>query len=263
MLHTGIGIGDLIQAAKAGYLQAAVEHIFPAGARVNTSRLSVVSGLTRKEISSLLKSPRLQSAPLSPANKEQRASRVLRGWVGDPRFCSRDGTPAPLQLRGSRRSFSLLVKLYAGDVTPNAVLKELQRMKAVHMLGSGELRVRSPRSRLRSKRSVVELVGLLANFADLVTQNIVDGEPPFFGFREFTAPSADQAARFHRIFSSRASALLEGAEQWRTTRQNIGQTSEKPGPRRVGIGIYLVQGSSNAEKLVKRGLTKSGGRIVA
>jgi hypothetical protein len=249
MLKGGFGIGDLIRAAKRAYVHAAIAYVAPVSLRVNASRLSVITGLTRKEVTAIVNE--IQGAPTARSGevKEQRALRVLRGWRLDPRFCNNKGEPARLPLRGDRRSFSALVKEYGGDVTPNAVLKELERINAVTFSKSRGLRLRSTRVRGKSTEHMTDLARLFPDFANTVSpQDTRTGRSVFFGFRESVVDSLDQAARFQRAFSNRAAALLQGVDQWVPRKRESGrlESTLREDNCRVGIGVYLVQGDSTS-----------------
>ena len=99
MLTGGLGTGDLVRAAKQAFLREAIAHVTSAGSRVSVSHLSVVTGLTRKEVTALLNEIEGASTSDRGEAKEQRARRVLRGWKLDPRFCDNDGAPACLRAR--------------------------------------------------------------------------------------------------------------------------------------------------------------------
>src|SRR5882724_1414050 len=77
MLRSGVGVDALIRAATQAYIQTAIAELFPE-ARVNVSRLSVVTGMPRPRISALVKQSKGGKAP-KPL-KVQGALRVLRGW---------------------------------------------------------------------------------------------------------------------------------------------------------------------------------------
>jgi hypothetical protein len=258
MLKGGLGIGDLIRAAKEAYVRAAVAYVAPVEQRVNASRLSVITGLTRKEVTAIVNE--IKGAPTAQLSevKEQRALRVLRGWKLDPRFCDNKGEPARLPLRGDRRSFSALVKEYGGDVTPNSVLKELERMNAITFSRSRGLRLRSTRTRAKSTEHMADLARLFPDFANTVSpQHAVIGRALFFGFRDSFVDSLDQAARFQRTFSNRAAVMLQGVDQW------VESARIKPAIRgkkcRVGIGVYLVQGDSSPPRTLVKARCQSGG----
>jgi hypothetical protein len=249
MLKGGFGIGDLIRAAKRAYVHAAIAYVAPIGLRVNASRLSVITGLTRKEVTAIVNE--IKGAPTArPAEvKEQRALRVLRGWKIDPRFCDKKGEPARLPLRGDRRSFAALVREYGGDVTPNSVLKELERINAVTYDRSRRLRLRSTRVRGKSSEHMIDLARLFPDFANTVSpQHAGTGRPLFFGFKDSVVDSLDQAARFQRTFSNRAAVMLQGVDQWIGSQGESGRikSAVREDKFRVGIGVYLVQSDSNS-----------------
>lgn len=242
MLASGVGIDQLVSAAKQAYVKAAISEVFPLGSRVNISRLSVTTGLTRKEVSLLVDRITGGKDHLIRQAKEQRAIRVLRGWCVDPRFRDERGHPARLPLRGSKTAFALLVKLYGGDVTPTSVLRELERMNVVTTTRDGLLRIRASGRQfsLRAPQHLVGIAGLLADFTRTITQHNSDGSSPtYFGYRDFDTASMDDAALFERTFSRRGAALLDGFDQWRASRGNGRSAPSKKS--RIGIGVYLIK----------------------
>lgn len=236
-----IGIDELISAAKRAYLRAAIDVIVPGGRRVSVSRLSVATGMTRKEVSALLNYSSKSERLALRKSGQQRALRVLRGWLTDPRFQAQGGRPADLPQSGKMRTFRQLVKLYGGDVTPNSVLRELERMGAVELTSRGALRVRRRRSdeNLRPDYRLSELAKLFEDFVAAVTP--ASPKPSFFGFKDAVVGSTGEAAAFMRTFSRRAAAILDGFEQWSAgheVRETTNQASD--GAKRIGIGLYLL-----------------------
>lgn len=251
MLMGGLGTGDLVRAAKQAFLRAAIAYVTSTGSRVSVSHLSVVTGLTRKEVTALLNEIGGPATPPRGEGQEQRARRVLRGWKLDPRFCDNEGAPASLPLRGDRKSFSALVKLYGGDVTPNSVLRELERLKAVSFSKARGLRLRSAKIGGKATEQMADLARLFPDFANTVSpERLCEGRPLFFGFKDASVDSSDQAAKFQRTFSSRASAMLQGVQQWLVSQGqsrslNTGNSSNRV---HVGIGVYLVQRSNDSSQ---------------
>lgn len=251
MIRSGLGAGELMRAAKLAYVQAAAEEVTPTGGKVNVSRLAVVTGLTRKEIASLLGRRKKKAPAANPKHRrEQRAFRVIHAWGIDPLFLKDDGRPADLEMRGGPGSFVTLVRNYGGDVTPVAVLRELERMQAVTLLRSGKVRLRSrPRnSRTHSQHHLTEFSRLLGDFARTAQQVSAPHDPPlFFGFRDSKVQSQHQAALFQRTFSQRAAALLASIEQWAARQQDNPKPTKSVHSRRkirVGLGVYLLQDES-------------------
>ena len=246
MLKGRIGIADLVRAGKEAYVRAAIAYEMTPGTRINASRLSVVTGLTRKEIATILSEIKGVATARRVELKEQRALRVLQGWKLDPRFCDKKGKASTLPFRGDRRSFSTLVKIYGGDVTPRSVLKELERINAVTFDDSKGVRLRSARLRSKSTEHMADLARLFPDFAHTVSpQHAKIRHPIFFGFKDAIVDSPDQAAKFQRAFSNRAAIMLQGVEQWVASHNKTRQLKSATGSEkcRVGIGVYLVQGS--------------------
>ena len=260
MLTSGVGVHQFVHAVKQAYVKTAMEEVFPGGSRVNISRLSVATGLTRKEVSLLVTKLKGGDVRLVPRAKEQRAMRVLRGWRVDPRFHGRNGQPANLLLRGNERTFASLVKIYAGDVTPTSVLRELERMEAVSMTSAGTLRMRVSKGRIRSHapNHVLEVTRLLGDFAGTVAQSHAAGNPPFFGYKDCIVPSPNDAALFQRAFSRRAAALLGSFDQWQLSRGKIRKSSDERA--HVGIGVYLVSKAAQRRVPTARSLIPTRSR---
>jgi Family of unknown function (DUF6502) len=222
-----------------------MDTVLPQDRRVNVSRLSVATGMTRKEVSALLNHSTSVRPIVARRSGEQRALRVLRGWLTDPRFQNRNGRPDDLSYRGYKKSFSVLVRLYGGDVTPKSVLRELERIAIVEATETGALRVRARRKRnnIEVHYQLAELARLFEDFALAIVRPNSDSEaPPFFGFKDSTVPSTGDAAFFVRTFSRRAAALLEDFQQWSAGRER-GKTGgqEHKDAMRVGLGVYLLR----------------------
>jgi Family of unknown function (DUF6502) len=134
LLEAGVGVGDFLALVKIAYVRAASEQGRRAGETrsPNVSRISVVTGLTRLEVSNIL-----AAGAADPVARgwRQRAERVLSGWWNDSAFQDELGRPARLPIRGARRSFAALVQRYSGESWRVAtILEELVRVRAVRRL---------------------------------------------------------------------------------------------------------------------------------
>jgi hypothetical protein len=143
LLDAGIGVGDFVALIKIAYVRAAREQGRAAAEhkRPNVSRISVVTGLTRLEVSNILAAGAIDPVP---RGWRQRAERVLSGWWNDPDFQDELGRPARLSVRGTKRSFAALVERYSGERWRVAtILDELLRVKAVRRLPDGRVQTLS------------------------------------------------------------------------------------------------------------------------
>ena len=176
---------------------------------------------------------------------QQRALRVLRGWLADPRFQKRNGQPDELPYRGGKKSFTLLVKQYGGDVTPNSVLRELERMEIVEIMKTGALKLRTSRSRATADvhYKLSDLARLFEDFALAAIGLGPNAEGrSFLAFKDSTVSSTADAAYFMRRFSRRAAAYVEDFEQWTAGRESTRSKSRQSNEAvRVGLGVYLLR----------------------
>jgi hypothetical protein len=145
-MKAGIGVGDLLPLIKLAYVRAARDEARASGRdlrRPNASRISVVTGLPRREVANILASESVEPVG-HERDRAQRADRVLSGWWNDPDFQDRLGEPAALPLRGAKRSFAALVERYSGERWRVAtMLEELLWVKAIRRLPDGRLKALS------------------------------------------------------------------------------------------------------------------------
>ncbi len=138
-LGAKIGFGEIRALLKLAYVQEAQERAQSDGgsSKPNVMRISTVTGISRKEVATLL----AQAVDKVPPVKcgRSRADAVLEGWRSDRRFLDRDtGKPAVLSLK----RFKNLVGLYSGDgpaISP-VILNELIRGGAVETPGADSVR---------------------------------------------------------------------------------------------------------------------------
>jgi hypothetical protein len=242
LVYAGIGIDELIHAAKGAYLRAAMQAVAQQDGHVNISRLSVATGMTRKEVSALLSDASSYRENIAKRIGQQRALRVLSGWLADPRFQKGNGQPDELRYRGGKRSFALLVKSYGGDVTPKAVLRELERIEIVEVMKTGSLRLRTSRSRTAAEAhyKLSDLARLFEDFALAAIGPGLNAQERTFFFKDSTVSSSADAAYFMRRFSRRAAAYVEDFERWTAGREPI-KSRQANEAIRVGLGVYLLR----------------------
>jgi hypothetical protein len=134
LLEKGISYDQAADVLRKTYCDVAFTDAFALpGKKQTDSRVSVLTGLTRKDVARLkemtLGSPGLMA-------NHNRATRVTSGWWLDhPKDGALAGA-APLPLEGSDSSFSALVRKYSGDMPVRAVLDELVRIGMVRVNGN-------------------------------------------------------------------------------------------------------------------------------
>ncbi|NIS76826.1 MAG: hypothetical protein GTO00_04220, partial [Deltaproteobacteria bacterium] len=139
LLRNNVPYGAFADFAKKVYVDVATDEFGLPGRKQSTSRVSVITGLSRKEVTRVQKLPEPSDA--EAVERYNRAARVISGWVRDERFSDHRGRPALLPVDGRGASFNRLVKIYSGDVPARAILDELLRVGAVTRLSDGRVRL--------------------------------------------------------------------------------------------------------------------------
>ncbi len=131
LLRHGMPYGVFADLAKQAYVEVAY-HDFQLNSRKQSlSRVSIISGINRKDVAKMLKNTDSPSTNEIGLNRN-RASRVVNSWLIDPRFVDDQNKPLVLNLGEQTPSFEQLLKAYSIDVPVRAVLDELERLGLVH-----------------------------------------------------------------------------------------------------------------------------------
>ena len=129
LLRYGIGYKEFASVAKASFIQEASDEYGLRGRPTNTSRVSVMTGISRKEVSAY-RARNLDGYVADPIAVVPPAV-VLQMWFNDERFVDDKGEPKILAYEGTPNSFADLVRACTGDHTPGAMRAELKRVGSV------------------------------------------------------------------------------------------------------------------------------------
>ena len=123
LVARGITFPALTDLLRELYVNVAEYDFALAGKEQTDSRVSLLTGIHRKEVRRL----RGAGAPVSAVPAVvSRTSRIIARWIADPAFTDPQGHPLPLPriAEGSASSFETLVSGITRDVRPRAVLDE-------------------------------------------------------------------------------------------------------------------------------------------
>lgn len=245
LLRHGMSFNAFSDLAKQVYVEVGMREFGIPGKKQTVSRVSILSGLSRKEVQRLL-GERAQPTGTDAQERYNRAARVIAGWVRDGDFTDASGDPLPLSQGGTGASFSQLVKRYSGDVPARAVLDELLRVGAVERLGDDRIRLLSrayiPRT---SDPDKLDILG--ADVADLITtidHNLQhdDAAPRFQRKVMYDNLPEEAVSAFRSLSAQQAQVLLENMDHWLSRHDRDVTPSVKGNGRvRAGIGIYYFE----------------------
>ena len=250
MIRNGIAHGAFAEIAKRVYVQVAQDEGRIAGRKQSISRMSIMTGLTRKEVARLLR-PAEDMHPHESASYN-RAARVLTGWIRDERFTGADGEPRSLEIDGEGDDFSTLVRVFSGDMPPRAVLDELERVGAVERNGDGTVSLRT-RAYLPRKGEAEKLGILGADVAGLIStirHNLDEPDEDALFQRKvfYDNLTPESLPELKRLTAQHGQELLELLDRYMAEHDlDANPTPDATGGKRAGIGVYYFQENDEDE----------------
>lgn len=132
--RAGVSMAEIRAVLDHAAVQEAEAYLVAGDKKPTYSAISIITGIQRRQVAALLRAP-AEDGPPPSTTALHRAVRVLNGWHEDPKFTTRLGAPAELELRGGARSFEALVQRYAGGISSAAILERLVDTGTVEITG--------------------------------------------------------------------------------------------------------------------------------
>ena len=244
LLRNGVSYGAFSDLARWVFVDVAEKEFGIPGRKQTVSRISVVTGLNRKEVKRLQQIPVADDSTVS--QRYNRAARVIGGWNQNERFCDNKGTPLLLSFEGERPNFSDLVREYSGDMPPRAVLDELRRIGAVEESGDGRLQLMAKAYvPLGDETAKLNILGTdVYHLINTIDHNLQsrDGVPRFQRKVAYDNLPEEVMPQLRRLSGEKSQALLEELDRWlRRQDRDAHPEVEGSGRKRAGIGIYYFE----------------------
>ncbi|MBK8322538.1 MAG: hypothetical protein IPL06_07280 [Betaproteobacteria bacterium] len=237
LIAGGVPFQAASESLKRAYVEAARRH-YREDAK-NDSRLSLLTGLNRKEIKRL-------TTPIAdewgPESVTSFASAVFTAWTGRPEWRGPDGAPRVLPRRGEG-SFDALARSVTLDMRPASILDELVRLGYAR-IGEDDF-VHAMGDEFTSRREFADRLGPLAenlqDHADAAVANVLADSTP--------SPHLERSL-FADELSPESAAKLEAfsREKWKSLHDAfIARADEleaedrahgRPATMRVRVGLY-------------------------
>jgi len=252
LLRYGVTYRQFAEIGKAAFVREAFSEVDERGRRANGSRVSVRTGLSRKEVRRLRDKVLKVSGGVerSHADHSGPPARVLHAWHSDPRFLDAEGLPLPLRFDESGSSFSALVRAVAGDVPPGAVRAELKRAMAIAETSDGRV---VPTKRYYvpgnvDEKAITVMSGMLFPLAAGIDHNskpgrIGDGFIQRFAYSD--GLPTESVPAFRAWSRKEATMFIEAIDDWLAANEVHGEASSRSSgrpPRIAGIGVYYYEG---------------------
>ncbi|MEQ1806689.1 MAG: DUF6502 family protein [Burkholderiaceae bacterium] len=248
LLRHGMAYDDFAELARRAYVDVAERDFALRGRKQTTSRISVITGLNRKEVARL-QAPNAQDEPGNAAFAAtmNRAAKVVVGWQRDHPGDAAADAAATLDAA----QFSALVRKYSGDMPVRAVLDELRNAGAVATTQDGRYALRGEGyvPQATDSRKITLLGQHAADLLGTIDHNL--GEPAEQAFLQQRV-FADNipAERLDAVRNALRDAGLQALGNARELliTNDAGDSAVAPGARRVTLGVYYSEAPAPAPR---------------
>jgi hypothetical protein len=242
LLRYGVSAGAFEELIRRVYVEVAETEFQVDGKKQTASRISVITGLNRKEVARIQKLPPVEQSDVD--ERYNRAVRVITGWLRDNAYRTKAGTPAVLPFEG-KKSFSELVTRYSGDMPPRAIADELMRLNIIEESRNNSLKLIS-KGYIPQDSEVDKLQILGTDTADLIATieyNLTHSkeEARFQRKVYYDNVPTKYVEPFRRYSAKLSMDLLIKLDAWLAKRDRDSNPDvEGSGKAKVGLGIYMI-----------------------
>ena len=247
----GINISDLTSILReTAVLRVGARQLEETG-RMNISRIAAVTGISRFEISRLLKSAEFDPSR-STMDSKSLLNRILSAWYSDPKFLTAAQRPKNLKIFGRGPTFESLVRTYGRGIPVRAILDELFRVRAIEYCGPQEI---------FPKKSVATNHQITSRWINILSSEISDllnsamrfsghlPESDFVGTVAGTEVWSGKGTAFRSKYFTRAQTLFGDLQENLVRKQKkFARATSSPMIGRLRVTISYVEESSNREK---------------
>jgi len=247
LLRNGMAYDSFSALAKQMYVKVAFDEFAPEGKKQTISRVSALTGLTRKEVKRLHELP--VSKVVEVSQRYNRATRVIGGWLYDSRFKDKSDQIADLYLDGAAPSFIALVKDYSGDIPTKAMLSTLEK--------AGTVQVQDGKVKLVEHAYIpgndsIEKLNILgtdvAELASTINHNLEHSENPRFQRKASNKTvSTESQDEFKALMHKKSMKLLEELDAWMSEHEVDNQEQPTEQSYQISVGIYYYEDSSGGD----------------
>lgn len=130
-LRHSLRIQEFLETAKVAFIEVASDDMDEEGEKVNVSRLSVMTGIHRRDVMRIYRDEDFSEEPYNLI------TRLIGHWRNSPKFSTAGKKPRVLTVDGENSEFRHLVSEVSNDLNAGTILFELERIGAVEHVARG------------------------------------------------------------------------------------------------------------------------------
>ena len=239
LLRNGVTAQAFQEVTRKVFVDVADAEFRIDGKAQTLARVSVLTGLNRKEVSRLHKLDNVTNEDKAWWN---RAGKVMDGWLTDRDFHTSAGFPLDLPFAGATPSFSDLVKRYSGDMYPRSVADELLRLGVINehegvlsMAKRGYVPGSDP-------STLIDGMGVdVAEMIETIDHNIQNREDPRLQYKVVADNLPDHHIEAFRAYSRKVSLdAIDNIRQWLIEHDAGSDKTSNAGRWQAGVGVFQI-----------------------
>jgi hypothetical protein len=247
MLAKNVGYLQLAELLKSVFVEVADREFSLDGKRQSDSRISLLTGIHRKDVKRLRESPPDENAVINKS--VSLGAQLVATWAGLPEYQDAEGNSLPLRRLaggGGGLSFEGLVTSVSKDVRSRAVLDEWLRLGIVH-LDADDYVILNVQAFVPTQGTEEKLFYFGHNLHDhgaAATQNVIGTGLPFL----------DRCVHYNGVSAGTVEKIAAAAEKYgmetllAVNRLAAAETQPDPGTesgtKRFSFGVYFYSTSS-------------------
>lgn len=242
LLAQGMTYGEFSNTARRVFVSVAEKNFLIPGKKQSDSRISVITGINRKDVHRCRAITEEAEEPLQ--NNFNRVERVIHGWLKDADYIDEKGKPRILSHAKELDEFAALIKRYSGDMPARAMLDEMVRIAAVEKLVDQQVRLCV--SAYVPQHSIEEKLPLLArstsDLLNTIGHNLEhQGKESKLQLNvEYHRLYPELAKEFKQFSEKKSFELLQELNQWLAVQSKAEEQENSSNITvRAGLGIYF------------------------
>lgn len=243
LLQGGITWREFSGLSKSVFVSVASDEFGIRGRPTNVSRVSILTGISRKEVKR--QRELLENETPLPSSKTTDATRLLSGWHQDRLYLDDEGRPAAIPASGEAPSFASLFESYGGDTPEQTLIKELLNAGSIGRNDQGDfIALRRYHMPAEMDEGNVRFFGTnLHDHAQTLSNNLTSdpGQGLLEGFAVDDRVHPDAVDAFRQFLDQRGQELLEEIDDW-LNEHRVDENESSITPVRIGLGIYAIEG---------------------
>ena len=245
LIRNGITHNELSETLKLVFVEVADVDFAMPDRKASRSRVAILTGLTRKEVSKQIAILQGKEGALEVGNLN-RVARLLQGWHTDSAYTGPYGMPRELPFESADGiCLSELIRHYCDDAPALAMAEELVRVGVIEQLPNRSYKVltRAYVPKSLHPDALERLGSVIRNFVNTIEYNMETDAPAMTRFervvRSDNGLREDLLPAFDRLLRIKGQQLLVELDNWFSAQESDAPRSDEDTVTvRTGVGIY-------------------------